>query len=143
MQLAGGLTAGFVIDRIGRRRLFMVALFGAAAALLSIWFVGLTSVPQFVVLSGIAYYFAGLSVLGIYLYTPEIYPTRARAIGTALGTAWLRLASMVGPLIVGFFVADGIGMVFLVFAIAAIVAGGVVAALAIETTNRSLEDISR
>lgn len=143
MQLAGGLTAGFVIDRIGRRRLFMVALFGAAAALLSIWFVGLTSVPQFVVLSGIAYYFAGLSVLGIYLYTPEIYPTRARAIGTALGTAWLRLASMVGPLIVGFFVADGIGMAFLVFAMAAIVAGVVVAALAIETTNRSLEDISR
>lgn len=143
MQLAGGLTAGFVIDRIGRRRLFMVALFGAAAALLSIWFVGLTSVPQFVVLSGIAYYFAGLSVLGIYLYTPEIYPTRARAIGTALGTAWLRLASMVGPLIVGFFVADGIGMVFLVFAAAAIIAGIVVSALAIETTNRSLEDISR
>lgn len=143
MQLAGGLTAGFVIDRIGRRRLFMVALFGAAAALLSIWYVGLTSVPQFVVLSGIAYYFAGLSVLGIYLYTPEIYPTRARAIGTALGTAWLRLASMVGPLIVGFFVADGIGMVFLVFAAVAIVAGIVVSALAIETTNRSLEDISR
>lgn len=143
MQLAGGLTAGFLIDRLGRRRLFMIALFGAAAALLSIWFVGLTSVPQFVVLSGIAYYFAGLSVLGIYLYTPEIYPTRARAIGTALGTAWLRLASMVGPLIVGFFVADGIGTVFLVFASVAIVAGIVVTSLAIETTNRSLEDISR
>lgn len=143
MQLAGGLTAGFVIDRIGRRRLFMVAFFGAAAALLCIWIVGLTSVPQFVVLSGIAYYFAGLSVLGIYLYTPEIYPTRARAIGTALGTAWLRLASMVGPLIVGFFVADGIGTVFVVFAAAAVLAGVVVAALAIETTNRSLEDISR
>jgi MFS transporter, putative metabolite:H+ symporter len=143
MQLAGGLTAGFVIDRTGRRGLFMIAFFGAAAALFSLCLVGMTSVAQFVVLSGTAYYFAGLSVLGIYLYTPEIYPTRARAFGTALGTAWLRLASMIGPLIVGFFVAGGIGTVFLVFASAALIAGIVVALLAVETTNRSLEDISR
>ena len=33
MQLAGGITAGFVIDRLGRRRLyFMIAFLGAATA---------------------------------------------------------------------------------------------------------------
>ncbi len=57
MQLVGGITAGFVIDRLGRRRLFMIAFFGAATALLALWFVGLDSVTQFVICSGIAYYF--------------------------------------------------------------------------------------
>lgn len=143
MQLAGGITAGFVIDRLGRRRLFMIAFFGATAALCGLWFVGLNSVIRFMLLSGIAYYFAGLSVLGVYLYTPEIYPTRARAFATAMGTAWLRLASMVGPLVIGFFVAGGIANVFLIFAGGALVAGIAVALFAIETANRPLEEISQ
>ncbi len=143
MQLAGGITAGLVIDVLGRRRLFMIAFFGAAAALGGLRFVGLSSVTHFMILSGIAYYFAGLAVLGVYLYTPELYPTRARAFATALGTAWLRLASMVGPLVIGFFVAGGIANVFLIFAGGALVAGVAVTFFAIETANRTLEEISQ
>ncbi len=143
MQLAGGITAGFVIDRLGRRRLFMIAFLGAATALVGLWFVGLDSVTRFVICSGTAYYFAGLAVLGVYLYTPEIYPTRARAFATALGTAWLRLASMLGPLVIGFFVAGGIANVFLIFASGALVAGVAVTLFAIETANRPLEEISQ
>ena len=41
----------------------------------------------------------------LYLYTPEIYPTRMRAIGTGAATCWLRLASAAGPLLVGYLVA--------------------------------------
>jgi len=142
MQLAGGITAGFAIDRLGRRRLFTIAFFGAGAALVVLWQLGTGSVLQFMICSGVAYYFAGLSVLGAYLYTPEIYPTRARAFGTALSTAWLRLASMVGPLIVGFFIAGGIGTVFLVFAAFSFAAGIAVVLFAIETTGKPLEEIS-
>jgi len=142
MQLVGGVTAGLTADRIGRRKLFTVAFFGAGLALIVIWFVGLGSATLFFVCSGAAYYFAGLSVLGAYLYTPEVYPTRARAFGTALGTSWLRLASMVGPLIVGYFLARGIGAVFLIFAAVAFFAGIVVLLFAIETSGKPLEDIS-
>ena len=35
--------------------------------------------------------------LALYLYTAELYPTRVRALGTSTGTAWLRLASIIGP----------------------------------------------
>jgi MFS transporter, putative metabolite:H+ symporter len=142
MQLCGGLTSGFVIDRIGRRNLFMIGFFGSGFALLVLWTIGMGSVLQFVICSAVAYYFAGLCVLGVYLYTPEIYPTRARAFGTSLGTACLRLAAVVGPIIVGFFVASGIDTVFLVFGSGALIAGVVVLLFAVETSNRPLEEIS-
>jgi hypothetical protein len=52
------------------------------------------------------------------------------------------LASVVGPVIVSYFVARNIGTAFIVFAVAAFAAGSVVLFFAPETTNRSLEDIS-
>jgi len=78
----------------------------------------------------------------LYLYTPEIYPTRMRAIGTGAATCWLRLASAVGPLLVGYIVAaEGIRLVFLMFAGVAIV-GALAATRMLETGNRRLEDIA-
>ena len=115
---------------------------GAGGALVFVWFLGLSSATWFFICSGVAYYFAGLSVLGAYLYTPEVYPTRVRAFATSLGTAWLRLASMVGPLIVGYFLASGIGAVFLIFAAVAFIAGIAVVLFAVETSGKPLEEIS-
>ena len=89
----------------------------------------------------------GYGVIGsanavLYLYTPEIYPTRMRAIGTGAATCWLRLASAIGPLLVGYIVAaEGIRSVFLMFAGVAIV-GALAAARMLETGNRRLEDIA-
>ena len=78
----------------------------------------------------------------LYLYTPEIYPTRMRAIGTAAGTCWLRLASAAGPTVVALTMAStGIQPVFLMFAAVALV-GAVAATQTIETRNRRLEDIA-
>jgi putative MFS transporter len=37
----------------------------------------------------------------LYLYSAELYPTRLRAVGTGLGSAWLRAGSSIGPLLVG------------------------------------------
>jgi putative MFS transporter len=78
----------------------------------------------------------------LYLYTPEIYPTRMRAIGTGSATCWLRLASAAGPLLVGYLVASqGTGAVFLMFAAAGLI-GAVAATRVLETRNRRLEDIA-
>ena len=53
----------------------------------------------------------------LYLYSAELYPTRLRALGTGFGSAWLRLGSFVGPVVVGFTMAHfGIQYVFAVFA---------------------------
>ena len=89
-----------------------------------------------------AYGVVGANNAVLYLYTPEIYPTRMRAIGTGLATSWLRIASAVGPAIVGYMVArQGIRSVFAMFAIVAAL-GAWAAAGMIETGGRKLEEIA-
>jgi putative MFS transporter len=79
----------------------------------------------------------------LYLYTPEIYPTRIRAFGTGSATCWLRLASAAGPVLVGYLIAaGGPAAVFMMFAGAGVL-GGVVALGMLETRNRRLEEIAR
>jgi MFS transporter, putative metabolite:H+ symporter len=78
----------------------------------------------------------------LYLYTPEIYPTRMRAIGTGVATSWLRIASAAGPALVGFMVdATGIHSVFLTFAGVSVV-GAFAATCMVETSDRRLEEIA-
>ena len=69
----------------------------------------------------------------LYLYTPEIYPTRMRAIGTGAATCWLRLASAAGPVLVGYLGAQsGTAAVFLMFAAAGLI-GTLTATAMLET----------
>jgi putative MFS transporter len=136
------LACAFSIDRIGRRN-WTVASFIATAALLgTLGFVASGSVSSVMILATLSYGMIGSTNAVLYLYTPEIYPTRMRAIGTGLATSWLRLASAVGPALVGFMVgAMGIGSVFLMFAAVGIV-GALAAARMIETRGQRLEEIA-
>ena len=89
-----------------------------------------------------AYFFISTINIGVYLYTPELYPTRARALGVGTATAWLRFASMIGPTVVGFMIAGGLPSVFWMFASAALVRRCRHRAFAIETKGRVLEEVS-
>ena len=135
------LVCAFTIDRIGRRN-WMVAAFVAGGALLAVLSMAAHSVAAVMVLATLSYGVIGSCNAVVYLYTPEIYPTRMRAIGTGLATSWLRLASAVGPALVGFMVAEGgIAAVFALFAgVAAI--GALAASQMIETRGRQLEEIA-
>ena len=136
------LGCAFLIDRTGRRRWTAVS-FVVGGLLLAV--LGLASAPAVGVVIAVvtlSYGVVGSANAVLYLYTPEIYPTRMRAIGTGAATCWLRLASAVGPLLVGYLVAaEGIRSVFLMFAGVAIV-GAVAATRMLETGNRRLEDIA-
>ena len=136
------LICAFSIDRIGRRT-WTLASFIAGAALLGILgFLASGSVSSVMILATLIYGIIGSTNAVLYLYTPEIYPTRMRAIGTGLATSWLRLASAIGPALVGFMVgAKGIGSVFLMFAAVSIV-GAFAASRMIETRGQRLEDVS-
>jgi putative MFS transporter len=94
------------------------------------------------ILGTLSYGIIGSTNAVLYLYTPEIYPTRIRAIGTGLATSWLRIGSAVGPALVGFMVdAKGINSVFLLFAGISVV-GAVAATCMVETRDRRLEEIA-
>jgi MFS transporter, putative metabolite:H+ symporter len=133
------LICAFSIDRIGRRNWTVVSFIAGAALLGLLGYLASTSVTSVMILATLSYGLIGSSNAVLYLYTPEIYPTRMRAIGTGVATSWLRLASAIGPALVGYMVgAMGIGSVFLMFAAVGIV-GAFAAACMIETRGQRLE----
>lgn len=136
------LVCAFCIDRIGRRNWTVSAFLLGGAMLAVLGFVWAQKVLPVMLLSTLGYGVIGSINAVLYLYTPEIYPTRVRAIGTGLATSWLRIASAVGPALVGFMVAArGINSVFLMFA-GVSVAGALAATCMTETRGRSLEEIA-
>ena len=136
------LLCAFCIDRTGRRNWAVVSFVIVSALLGLLWYLGASSAASVIILGTMSYGIVGTMAAVLVLYTPEIYPTRIRVIGTALSTAWLRVASAVGPAVVGMMVLNkGIGSVFLMFAAVAVVAA-LVSCLMIETRQRSLEEIA-
>jgi len=141
-QVAVLFVCAFSIDRIGRRNWTVSAfvLGGGMLALLGI--IGAQNAMSVMILGTLGYGMIGSINAVLYLYTPEIYPTRMRAIGTGLATSWLRIASAVGPTLVGFMVdAKGIHSVFLMFAGISVV-GAFAATCMVETSDRRLEEIA-
>jgi MFS transporter, putative metabolite:H+ symporter len=137
------LVCAMVIDRTGRKY-WMMGAFGLGAVLLGVLaFGGTQDVSWVIVFSTLSYGLVGSIAAVVYLYTPEIYPTRMRAIGTGVATSWLRVASAIGPTLVGFMLGKGgVDSVFLMFAGVAVL-GLVAATRMIETRNLRLEDIAR
>jgi putative MFS transporter len=65
-----------------------------------------------------------------------------RAIGTGAATCWLRLASAVGPVLVGYLIdTAGTGAVFLAFAASGAI-GAIAATRMVATDNRRLEELA-
>jgi putative MFS transporter len=136
------LVCVFVIDRIGRKVWMTAGFIIGGLLLVPLGLFGAGDVNRVILFVTLSYGVMSTINTVLYLYTPEIYPTRMRAIGTAAGTCWLRLASAAGPAVVGLtMVSQGIESVFLMFAGVAMV-GALAATQMIETRNRRLEDIA-
>src|SRR5262249_54086858 len=140
--LLGTLVCAFTIDRVGRRPWFALSFCGAALALIALGLAGPDSAERVLTYVTIGYFFVSTINLGVYLYTPELYPTRARALAVGTASAWLRLASMIGPTVVATMVESGLGSVFVGFGVVAALAAVITALFAIETKGRRLEEIS-
>jgi MFS transporter, putative metabolite:H+ symporter len=145
--LFGALFGMLLIDRFGRRPCYTVSFLGAGIPLLALWWLSrgtLAPVETVVTLASIALFFISILLAGIYVYLPEIYPTRMRAMGSGAASSWLRVASIVGPVIVGFILGEtGLPIVFLFFGGAAVVGALIVMFFAIETNRKVLEEIAR
>lgn len=137
------IACALLIDKVGRRPWYIAAFFLATIPLLLLSYLGGTSAVQVLVLATCVYAILQTIAFSLYLYSAELYPTRLRAIGTGMGSAWLRAGSSIGPLMVGFLMADyGISYVFAAFAGVAVLGGVVTTLMAIETKGRVLEELS-
>ena len=140
--LVGTLICALTIDTIGRRPWFAFSFACAAASLGVLWMIGSPTAEQVLIYMSIAYFFISTINIGLILYTPELYPTRVRALGVGTATAWLRFASIIGPTAVGYMIAGGLSSVFLWFGVVAAVGAVITAGFAIETKGRVLEEVS-
>lgn len=147
MTSAAGVVAAIIcallIDKVGRRRWYIGALFLGAVPLAALALTGATTPLQILLLAGLGYALIQTVTFSLYLYSAELYPTRLRALGTGVGSAWLRLGSATGPLVVGVAVSGaGVHYVFGVFAVILLMTGVITALFAIETKGRILEELS-
>jgi putative MFS transporter len=141
--VTGTLTCSLLIDIVGRRRWFIMAFAVAALAMLGVWLSGAQPVLLVVVLATITMFFVSSLNLSIYVYTPEIYPTRLRAVGMGICSAWAKIAGIIAPTVIGWWLgSQGMGMVFLLLG-AFFVAGALGTWLFAEETRRTpLEELS-
>jgi MFS transporter, putative metabolite:H+ symporter len=137
------IVCALSIDRVGRKPWYATALLLAATPLLTLAGLGATSAGEVLILATAGYAILQTVAFSLYLYSAELYPTRLRAIGAGLGSAWLRAGSSIGALLVGSIVGlFGIRYVFAAFAAVALAGGLVTLLFAIETKGRSLEELS-
>lgn len=142
LQTIGVFACAFLIDKVGRKRWATIAFVLTGVLLAALWISGATSPESVIYLGSAAYGMMGTITVLLYLYTPEIYPTRMRVIGTAFATAWLRLASAIAPIMIGFILeVSGVSTIFILFASVTVV-GAILAFKMIETREKVLEDIA-
>jgi len=138
--IPGFFTAAWLVEAWGRKPMMIVTLICSAIAA---YFYGTADNTAVMIACGLTmqfFLFGMWSVL--YAYTPELYPTHARATGAGMASSFGRLGALLGPTLVGIIlpVAGQTG----VFAMgaAALIAGALtVAILGEETKGKVLEEI--
>ena len=137
------LFAAFTIDRIGRRRAFAVGFLAAAVPLLIAAFAPNVGALTLVVLATLAFALMGMIPGTLGMYTAENYPNQLRAIGSGASSISQRLSSVAGPYLVGLILPHyGVGGVFGMFAIFAVIGGATCALFSEETAGKTLEQLS-
>jgi MFS transporter, putative metabolite:H+ symporter len=140
---AAALLCALYIDKVGRKTWYTTAFFLAAIPMAILAALGATSAQEVLIFATAGYAIIQTVTFSLYLYSAELYPTRLRAVGAGFGSAWLRVASSIGPLLVGWIVGSySINYVFVVFGIVLAIGGLVCLLFAPETKGRVLEELS-
>ena len=144
-SLVGCLAVAFLIDNLGRRICITSSMVLCAALLFLLAGTGTGSAVTVLLWSAGAALFVFAVNMALYVYTAELYPTRMRAIGCAIGGAAGRLGIIVGPLVLGGILDAGgtLTLVFGLFGLVALIGAIVVGLFATETREKTLEEISQ
>lgn len=144
-QLPGYFSAAYLVERVGRKVVLSSYFAGTA---LAAWLFGHAGSTNEVLIYGCLLYFFSLGAWGcVYAYTPEVYPTAARASGSGWAAAFGRLGAFTAPFIVpviykSYGTQVGYTYVFIMLTAVFAVVSIVVALFGKETMGKSLEEIS-
>lgn len=142
ISIPGKLLEAWLVERWGRRP--VIITFGAVAAVAAIVF-GFSRGAAMVLVVGCLMSFFGIGVdPAVKVYTAESYPTSIRATGTSLTEGIGRLLSgVIGPSLIPLLLdAVGVGGVYLLVGVVALIAVATVAIFGQETKGRALEAIA-
>ncbi len=142
------IVALWVIDRLGRRPLMMIASGGMAAALLVLGLLfRLQPPPALLILGVILLYTASFSVglgPGVWIVISELFPTRIRGRAMSIATLCLWLACiLITATFLSLVEAVGSSGAFWIYAATSVVNFLFIWRLMPETKGRSLEEIER
>ena len=140
-QLPGYYCAAWLVDVIGRKYTLSIFLLMSGVAS---YFFGNAGSSETLLIWGATMSFFNLGAWGvIYTYTPELYPTSMRALGSGWAAGFGRIGGMIAPALVGIMIGNqmGIDKVFMMFAGVFIIVSVVVLAMGTETRQKQLEDI--
>ena len=149
VQVVLGVVLALTVDRIGRVKLlklgFSLSLLGIVVGALALGVFHASSWPV-LFLSSIPMV-AGNSINSglVYLYAPELFPTRMRTLVTSTGSAAGRIGSIIAPILFGALLQANLGLVSVFIALGVVSVFGLVigSAFGIETKQKSLEDIAQ
>lgn len=142
ISLCATVIAGLIIDKVGRKVILGVCFGGATVVFAALAFTGVHDANTLFLYTCLYGIFTPVAAI-VYLYGPELYPTRMRSFGFSTATGWMRVGAAIGPTMVGSIVANySMGSAFMVLGIFAIVGLFVTVFIAIETKNRVLEEVS-
>ncbi len=142
-QIPGYFSAAYFVDKIGRKPTLALYVLGTA---ITAYFFGQGTTAAVILTVGSLMSFFNLGAWGIlYTYTPELYPTHARATGSGWAAGFGRIGGILAPIIVGEMIGKfhlGTQTVFLLFALVLVAVVLDVLILGEETKGRSLEQLA-
>lgn len=141
-QLPGYYCAAWLVDVIGRK--YTLSLFLLISGVAS-YFFGSAATPAALLGWGAAMSFFNLGAWGVlYTYTPELYPTAIRALGSGWAAGFGRIGSMIAPAMVGMMIGSHMdsGSIFMFFAGVFLAVSMIVVGLGVESRQKSLEELA-
>lgn len=136
-QLPGYALAAWGVERIGRRPTLIGFLLLSAAGCVLFVIAGNASLVATAIL---LMSFALLGTWGaLYAYTPELYPTAARASGMGAAGAMARLGGLLAPSLLSLLIARSFGAAVALFAVLLIFAAIAASQIDAETRQRALD----
>ncbi|MCL6630995.1 MAG: MFS transporter [Alicyclobacillus herbarius] len=139
-QIPGYLTAAWLVEKWGRKRILVPAMLCTALAALGF---GHAPSTVWLIIFGLCLnYFMLAAFAGTYIFTVEQFPTFARASGIGWAAGFGRIGGIVAPFLVGALLGSGVSItaVFTIFFATVIVGFAVVLIFGRETLGRQIDD---
>ncbi len=138
-QIPGYLLGIYVVDKLGRRRTISAYVF--LTGLFTYLFAISTDSTQ-IILSAFFLNFTLAGVwIGIYVYTPELYPTEIRSTGVAWASSMGRIGASIGPMLAALLMPISIYLTLTIFAVSFFIAGFTILGIKKETRGKELKEV--